>query len=89
MEEEREIEIRAMRAIKASVGDLGDMRVEFEEGVVLEVFIDTRERSENWRLSDNLKDLQEDIVFNQKEEFFAQKAQKYKMIEKFLIRNAY
>lgn len=89
MEEEREIEVGAMRAIKASVGDLGDMRVEFEEGVVLEVFIDTRERSENWRLSDNLKDLQEDIVFNQKEEFFAQKAQKYKMIERFLIRNAY
>lgn len=89
VEEERKIEIEAIRVIKASVEDLGDLRVEFEEGVVLEVFIDTRERSENWRLSDNMEDLQEDIVFNQKEEFFAQKAQKYKMIEKFLIRNAY
>lgn len=88
-EEESEIEIGVTKIVKAIVENLGDLRVEFEEGVTLEVFIDTREKSENWRLSDNLKDLQEDTVFNQEEKTFAQKAQKYKMIEKFLIRNAY
>lgn len=77
------------RIVKIAIGDLGDFRIEFDGGVVLEVFIDTREKSENWRLSDNSKGLDEDIVFNQKEDFFAQKAQEYKTIEKFLIRNAY
>lgn len=77
------------KIVKIVIGDLGDLRIEFDGGVVLEVFIDTRKKSENWRLSDNSKGLDEDIVFNQKEDFFAQKAQEYKTIEKFLIRNAY
>lgn len=78
-----------IKILKTQIESLGDLFVELERGIVLEVFIDTLKDSENWRLSDNLKGLEDDIVFNQKEEFFAQKAQKYKIIEKFLIRNAY
>lgn len=91
MGEEGEVKTIALpiKIAKIEIKSLGDLRIEFDEGVVLEIFIDTREKSENWRLSDNAKDLNEDIVFNQKEDFFAQKAQKYKMIENFLIRNVY
>lgn len=91
MEEENDIGLITLpiKITGVRVENLGDLFVELEREIVLEVFIDTAEKSENWRLSDNLKGLEDDIVFNQKEKFFAQKAQEYKTIEEFLIRNAY
>ncbi|ANV98316.1 hypothetical protein BBW65_05665 [Helicobacter enhydrae] len=69
------------------VKSFGDFFLKFEKDFCLQVFVDTRKECENWRLSDNLEEINNDVIFNYKEDFFAQKAQKYKDIERYLIRN--